>query len=72
MGNKVEFCTCNEYSCPNHPSNHDKGCTPCIEKNLNAGEIPSCFFNIVDPERKTDRGAYLRKDFARVVMEVEK
>lgn len=72
MENKVPaFCTCNSYDCPNHPRNHDQGCTPCIESNQNSGEIPACFFNIVDPERKEDRGDYLRKDFARIVQKVE-
>lgn len=71
MSKPVEFCTCTDRDCPFNPVNHDQGCTPCIAKNLDAGEIPSCFFNIVDPERKADRGDYLRKDFARVVMEME-
>ncbi|MEA4920323.1 MAG: DUF6485 family protein [Clostridiaceae bacterium] len=44
---KHEYCTCRDKSCPMHPSNHDKGCTPCIMKNLRLGEIPSCFFNKV-------------------------
>lgn len=39
--------------------------------NLESGEIPACFFNIVDPERKEDRGDYLRKDFARIVQKLE-
>jgi len=72
MSSNVEFCTCTDKDCPFNPVNHDKGCTPCIAKNLKAGEIPSCFFNITDPEKKIDRGAYLRRDFARVVMEMEK
>ena len=71
MNKKAEFCTCSDRECPFNPVNHDKGCTPCIAKNLKAGEIPSCFFNSVDPEGKADRGAYLRRDFARVVMEME-
>ncbi len=71
MSKNVEFCTCGDKDCPFNPVNHDEGCTPCIAKNLKAGEIPSCFFNIVDPDKKVDRGAYLRKDFARVVMEME-
>ena len=33
-----------------HPSNHDKGCAPCIAKNLKQREIPSCFFNEVQKE----------------------
>ena len=27
-------CTCTDTSCPFNPANHDKGCTPCIAKNL--------------------------------------
>lgn len=38
------FCTCTDTACPCHPTNHDKGCTPCISKNLAQREIPSCFF----------------------------
>ena len=30
MGNEAKFCTCTDLKCPNHPTNHDKGCTPCI------------------------------------------
>lgn len=40
----VPFCTCTDTACPCHPTNHDKGCTPCISKNLAQREIPSCFF----------------------------
>ncbi len=39
-------------------------------KNLKAGETPSCFFNKLDPEKKEDRGEYLHKDFARIVMKL--
>lgn len=41
------FCSCADTACPLHPKNHDKGCTPCISKNLKEGEIPSCFFNAI-------------------------
>jgi len=64
---KVEFCTCGDLDCPNHPNNHDQGCTPCILKNLNEGEIPSCFFNVADPERK--REGYFFENFAKVVLD---
>ena len=40
----VPFCTCPDTKCPNHPSNHDRGCTPCIAKNLAQMEIPGCLF----------------------------
>jgi hypothetical protein len=39
------FCSCPETQCPNHPGNHNKGCDPCIQKNLKFGEIPSCFWS---------------------------
>ena len=45
MKNLSPFCTCKDLSCPNHPSNHDRGCSPCIAKNLHLGEIPNCFFD---------------------------
>ena len=38
------FCTCTVTQCPDHPLNHDKGCDPCIQKNLKLGEIPACFW----------------------------
>lgn len=44
------FCTCTDKACPLHPTNHDKGCDPCIRKNLKAGEIPSCFFRLVSED----------------------
>ena len=56
------FCTCTDTECPFHPSNHDKGCAPCIAKNLSEREIPSCFFNKVDPDEK--HTAYHFEDFA--------
>lgn len=40
-------CTCTNLECPLHPANHDKGCTPCISKNLKLKEIPNCFFHLV-------------------------
>ena len=39
------FCTCNVVQCPNHPDNQGDGCDPCIRKNLELGEIPSCFWS---------------------------
>lgn len=66
MNNNVKFCTCDSYDCPHHPSNHDQGCTPCIAKNLQLREIPSCFFNQVGGE-KTSK-TYFYEDFAEMVM----
>ncbi|NBG88701.1 hypothetical protein ISALK_09330 [Isachenkonia alkalipeptolytica] len=45
-----DFCTCEDFSCKLHPVNHTRGCDPCIEKNLKAGEIPSCFFRSLNPD----------------------
>lgn len=42
-----DFCTCANMACPLHPSNHDKGCSPCIAKNLRLQEIPNCFVKLV-------------------------
>ncbi|MDS1029643.1 DUF6485 family protein [Bacillota bacterium LX-D] len=33
--------------CQFHPQNYLKGCDPCIKKNLQNGEIPSCFFRLI-------------------------
>ncbi|MCL2016878.1 MAG: DUF6485 family protein [Defluviitaleaceae bacterium] len=38
------FCTCNVLDCPNHPQNNNSGCDNCIQKNLQLGEIPACFW----------------------------
>lgn len=43
--NAQELCTCKNIKCKLHPANHDLGCTPCIEKNLKADEMPNCFFD---------------------------
>lgn len=45
------YCTCTDHKCPLHPSNHDMGCTPCVRKNQNQQEIPSCFFRLISDER---------------------
>lgn len=50
MENLKHFCTCRDLNCKLHPTNHSKGCDPCIKKNLNAGEIPSCFFRLVSDD----------------------
>ena len=44
------FCPCRNTACRCHPSNHDQGCSLCIEKELRKREIPSCFFDfVIDP-----------------------
>ena len=53
MANLSVFCTCKNTKCPLHPMNHDKGCAPCIGKNLKLDEIPDCFFGkIKDSEKR--------------------
>lgn len=69
MINLSTFCTCTFTDCPLHPTNHDKGCAPCISKNLNRKEIPNCFFNIVDGSDR--RNGYKFEDFAEVVLKRE-
>lgn len=63
---EVKHCTCTNFKCGLHPTNHDKGCTPCIEKNLRMKEIPSCYFNLVDPEHKRTNDYF--EDFAKCVL----
>ena len=64
-----EICTCTSTDCPNHPTNHDQGCTPCILKNLTLKEIPSCFYNDIDHPKPTK--AYHYEDFAALVNEAK-
>lgn len=42
------FCSCKNTDCPLHPAKHDKGCAPCIQKNLRLKEIPNCFFDLLE------------------------
>lgn len=60
------ICTCTHKTCPNHPTKHDKGCTPCINKNLKAGEIPDCFFNLVT-DHMDEIQDYTIQGFAKIV-----
>lgn len=48
MSNLSPFCTCENLKCPLHPANHDKGCAPCIQKNLKTRELPNCYFNLLE------------------------
>jgi hypothetical protein len=41
---KKHFCTCTVTECDSHPNNHSNGCDTCIQKNLELGEIPACFW----------------------------
>ena len=63
------FCTCSDISCPLHPVNHEKGCTPCIQKNLREKEIPSCFFHSIPEEKPTSGWKY--QDFAGLVIKAK-
>ena len=66
MKNLSPFCTCTDLACPMHPTNHEKGCAPCITKNLKLREIPSCFFHRADSDGKHE--SYFFEDFAEAVM----
>lgn len=66
MENLSMFCTCTDKECPLHPSNHEKGCAPCILKNLKNEEIPNCFFHLADGA--DSREGYKFKDFAEAVL----
>ncbi len=64
------FCTCTDHKCPLNPVNHDKGCNPCIVKNLKQGEIPSCFFHKAGIHEHLD--SYTMESFANEVMKRKK
>lgn len=65
MENISKFCTCTNLNCPLHPTKHNKGCAPCISKNLNKKEIPNCFFNLI--ENAEDRKGDSLEDFAEII-----
>lgn len=67
MRNLSPFCTCQNLECPLHPAKHDKGCAPCIAKNLKLGEIPNCFFHKIDGSK--DRVGDSFEDFANLVLQ---
>ena len=62
----VPFCTCVDHACSCHPVNHDRGCTPCIAKNLADGDVPVCLYRKIEPDmdRKQD---YSMQGYARFV-----
>lgn len=66
MENISRFCTCDNTECPLHPTKHNKGCAPCISKNLRLKEIPSCFFHLIE-NAETRKGDTF-EDFARLVL----
>ncbi len=65
------ICTCRDRSCPFHPTNHDRGCEPCIRKNLALGEIPNCFFNKITDDLDSVE-AFTMEGFAHEVLKREK
>jgi hypothetical protein len=60
------FCTCENLNCPLHPSRHNKGCAPCISKNLKLREIPNCFFNMIDNAKNRTGDTF--EDFAKLLL----
>ena len=66
MENLSTFCSCTNLACPLHPTKHDKGCAPCIQKNLRLNEMPNCFFNLV--EGTENRAGDSFEDFAKYVL----
>lgn len=66
MSNLGKFCTCKNMDCPLHPTKHDKGCTPCISKNLRLKEMPNCFFNLVDGAESREGDSF--EDFAKLIL----
>lgn len=69
MSNISQFCTCKNFNCPLHPTKHDKGCAPCISKNLKLKEVPSCFFNLVENAEKREDDTF--SAFAKLILEHE-
>lgn len=61
-----KFCSCTNLDCPLHPSHHDKGCTPCIQKNLRLREVPNCFFNLLHGSEGRTGDSFA--DFAALVL----
>lgn len=64
--NLSSFCTCKNLDCPLHPTKHDKGCAPCIAKNLKLQEMPNYFFQKV--ENSEERTGDSFKDFSEAVL----
>ena len=45
---------------------HDKGCAPCISKNLRLREVPNCFFNLTENADKRTGDTF--EDFSKLVL----
>ena len=69
MTKQESFCTCDNRTCPQHPTRHEKGCTPCIKKNLRLGEIPNCFFKLIENSETRTGDSF--EDFARMVIKAK-
>lgn len=69
MANLSPFCTCKNLDCPLYPTKHEKGCAPCISKNLRLKEMPNCFFNEVVGAEKRQGDSF--RDFAELVLSNE-
>lgn len=67
---KVDYCSCTDHACPFHPVNHDKGCTPCIMKNQQEREVPSCLFKMVGRSERCE--GYYFEDFALSVVDAQR
>lgn len=50
MNEPRHFCTCPVTQCPRNPSNHSKGCDPCILDNLQKRKMPACFYSVVNED----------------------
>ena len=61
------LCTCKNTECPLHPSRYEKGCAPCIAKNLRLQEIPGCFFQKLEGSESRKGDSF--QDFAHLVLE---
>lgn len=70
MGKLGDFCTCENISCALHPTNHDKGCAPCVRKNLKTREMPDCFFSLLPGARERSGDSF--EDFANLVLHCDK
>lgn len=69
MPNLSPFCSCKNLSCPLHPTKHDRGCAPCIAKNLKLNEMPNCFFNQVAGSENRSGDSFV--DFADTVQKAQ-
>ncbi|MBS5737543.1 MAG: hypothetical protein KHW62_05980 [Clostridiales bacterium] len=69
MNNISKFCSCKNINCKLHPLNHNKGCSPCISKNLRTKELPNCFFNLVKNSETRKDDSF--KSFSKLLQEEE-